>query len=108
MDDAYGKLPDGSARAALLKANDYYRDNVIRYQTPTIKKLFDTTPEGQIRMGDEDILAAISRNSSAYKELRQFITDDTMWNQVKRGILDDVLKQASSHGTPDLGMFTDH
>lgn len=103
MDDAYGKLPDGSAREALLKANEYYRDNVIRYQTPTIKKLFDTTPEGQIRMGDEDILAAISRNSSAYKELRQFITDDTMWNQVKRGILDDVLKQASSHGTPDLG-----
>lgn len=103
MDDAYGKLPDGSAKAALLKANEYYRDNVIRYQTPTIKKLFDTTPEGQIRMGDEDILAAISRNSSAYKELRQFITDDTMWSKVKRGILDDVLKQASSHGTPDLG-----
>jgi hypothetical protein len=103
MDDAYDKLPDGSAKEAFLKANKYYRDNVVRFQTPTIKKLFDTTPEGQIRMGDEDILAAISRNSSAYKELRQFITDDTTWNNVRRGILDDVLMQASSHGTPDLG-----
>ena len=103
MDDAYDKLPDEFAKEAFLKANKYYRDNVVRYQTPTIKKLFDTTPEGQIRMGDEDILAAISRNSSAYKELRQFITDDTTWNNVRRGILDDVLMQASSHGTPNLG-----
>ena len=103
MDKAYGQLPDGAAKDALLKANAFYSNNVKKFQTPTIKQLFDFTPEGQVRMPDDEILGRVSRNSTAWRELRNFVGTGDLWDKTKRGVLDDILYQASVEGIPKVG-----
>lgn len=103
IDEAYDQLPDGAAKEALLEANRFYSSNVKKFQTPTIKQLFDFTPEGQVRMPDDEILGRVSRNSTAWRELRDFVGQGDLWDKTKRGVLDDILYQASVEGTPKIG-----
>jgi hypothetical protein len=98
LEDAYNSLPGDTAKEALRKANEFYSSNVGKFQTPTVRQLFDSTPEGQVRMPDDEILGRVMTNDVAYRELKEFVGSDPVWSQVKRGALDDILYQASLEG----------
>lgn len=101
IEEAATSSPDSGLKAAWKTANVNYAKGAVRYDNPSIKRLFKAVDERGF-VPDEDIIKNVS--PSEYEAFKAFLGDGSPeFTALKRSIADDIMLSA----TPPGGQFID-
>ena len=106
LDLAADRIDDPTVRQLMKDANSFYAKNIEKFQTGGIKKLFNLTADGRVRMPDTEVLGQLLKSPADYSALKLFSKDyPKVWAKVQRSMLDKLVADSGVGGTLDLIKF---
>lgn len=107
LEDGINAMPDQVAAKALKRANNFYKENLPRFEVPFAARLLKDGPADAGYIGNFELVRTIRNDPDRFRELEQFMKGSVTeggkattphnakaFNAVRRALLEDVLSSA--------------
>ncbi len=96
IDEGIAALPTGDLKSKLVKANSFYKSNMLRWEEPGFYDLFRKSSEGRGFVADEAVSGRLQDNPSQFIETLKRVKGTSSESALKGSVMDDILNRSTS------------